>query len=311
LSNPDLRSESDSHPPPIFNGKNSPPTYMKDNFNRRATKRGSFLAPAGRVAAAPARSLRRLSLVEMTSSHLMTATRIQASGDHARVDRRGVFLLMAALSGLSLCASTAAGLGVGETIPATSFADADESHPGDNSIVRKDYKSRNVGYIEKGSWIRFPGFDFGDTGAAAFEAVVATPRNNARIEIRIDSHTGPIIGKLDAANTGSFNNYQPFRSYIDTTVKGCHDLYLVFFFEQGPKKSDRWGINLREFRFNTGDAASTTFVEPPSTPFGGNATLWGLSLLAAGLIGGGLCLWALMKPPLKKQTMSIPAPRRS
>ena len=69
------------------------------------------------------------------------------------------------------------------------------------------------------------GVDFGK-GAKKFFATASSTVDGSKIEMRIDSPDGQVIGTLNVANTGGNNNYETFAT--DVKVKGQHDLYFVF-----------------------------------------------------------------------------------
>ena len=56
----------------------------------------------------------------------------------------------------------------------------------------------NVGWIENGDYIKVKGVAFG-TGATSFTARVASATSGGRIELRLDSLTGPLVGHLHRA----------------------------------------------------------------------------------------------------------------
>lgn len=84
----------------------------------------------------------------------------------------------------------------------------------------------NIGFIENGDYIKVEGVQFG-TGAASFEASVSSASNGGRIELRLDSRTGPLIGTLQVQGTGGWQSWQT-QSTTVSGAAGIHDLYLVF-----------------------------------------------------------------------------------
>ena len=93
----------------------------------------------------------------------------------------------------------------------------------------------NVRKIGNGEWIKIRGVDFGK-GAKSFEASVASSKNGGIIEIRLDSLTGGLLGKLAIKSTGGLQNWVLQSSKV-IKKKGIHDLYLVF------KSNDRQLFN--------------------------------------------------------------------
>ena len=104
----------------------------------------------------------------------------------------------------------------------------------------------DVGYIENGDWIKVKGVDFG-SGAASFDARVASAANGGNIELRIDSLTGTLVGTCAVESTGGWQTWAT-KSCNVTGATGVHDLYLKFTGESG------YLFNLNWFKF-TNDVA--------------------------------------------------------
>ncbi len=82
-----------------------------------------------------------------------------------------------------------------------------------------------------GDWIAFNNYDFG-TGQTTFSARAALDYMNghtSKIEIRLDSLTGPIIGNcnIEPTQMNDWNYFQTFSTNITNTT-GTHNLYLIF-----------------------------------------------------------------------------------
>ena len=84
----------------------------------------------------------------------------------------------------------------------------------------------NVGYIENGDWLRFNSLDFG-SGAASFEARVASANNGGNLEIRLDSPTGSLAGTCIITGTGGWQNWIT-KSCSVSGLSGIHNIYLKF-----------------------------------------------------------------------------------
>lgn len=80
--------------------------------------------------------------------------------------------------------------------------------------------------IENGDYIKVRSVDF-EKGATYFEASVASDSKGGKIEIRIDSLTGDLLGILDVKNTYNSLNWEVLTCNI-FKKKGIHDLYFVF-----------------------------------------------------------------------------------
>ncbi|BCJ93967.1 endo-1,4-beta-xylanase [Anaerocolumna cellulosilytica] len=85
---------------------------------------------------------------------------------------------------------------------------------------------RNVSFIENGDWIKITGVDFG-TGAASFEARVASATSGGTIEIRLDSPNGTLVGTCQVGQTSGWQNWTTKTTTV-AGATGVHDLYLKF-----------------------------------------------------------------------------------
>ncbi len=84
---------------------------------------------------------------------------------------------------------------------------------------------KGLGYISSGDYVAFKNIDFG-SGATSFKALVAD-QATANIELRLNSPSGTLIGKLPVEATGDWNTYQEQTCSV-SKVTGVNDLYLVF-----------------------------------------------------------------------------------
>lgn len=106
-----------------------------------------------------------------------------------------------------------------------------------------------IGYLDNADWLRFDRVDFGDL-TNQFFVKLAVPADNAggRIELRLDSLDGKIVGTMNVADTGGWDIYN--TQSIDTDdITGVHDLYIRFltdlggvanidWFQFGPRRAD-------------------------------------------------------------------------
>lgn len=104
---------------------------------------------------------------------------------------------------------------------------------------------QNVGFIENGDYLIFTNIDF-DSGAASFQARVASATSGGNIEIRLDSITGTLVGTCPVTGT------EGWQAWVDAAcsvsgVSGIHDLYLKFTGGSG------YLFNLNWFTFSKGD----------------------------------------------------------
>jgi glucuronoarabinoxylan endo-1,4-beta-xylanase len=115
----------------------------------------------------------------------------------------------------------------------------------------------NVGYIDNGDYLCYQKIDFGK-GFPYFEARVASATAGGNIEIRLDSTTGTLIGKLSVTSTGGWQDYVT-KACAVTGAAGVHDLYLVFTGGAG------YLLNINWFRF-TEKTVVTQNDTPVPTP---------------------------------------------
>lgn len=84
----------------------------------------------------------------------------------------------------------------------------------------------NVGWIENGDWIKVKGAAFG-TGAASFNARVASAGSGGTIELRLDNPTGTAVGGCKVPVTGGWQTWTSVSCPVNGAT-GTHDLYLRF-----------------------------------------------------------------------------------
>jgi len=84
----------------------------------------------------------------------------------------------------------------------------------------------NVGFIDNGDYLKVKGVAFG-TGAASFSARVASATSGGRIEVRMDSAGGSVVGTCTVAGTGGWQSWTTTTCPV-TGATGTHDLYLRF-----------------------------------------------------------------------------------
>lgn len=89
--------------------------------------------------------------------------------------------------------------------------------------------------IDNGDYIKVRSVDFGK-GAKKFQASVATASSGGKIEIRIDSKDGTLLGTLEVTNTGGDQIWETASCKI-AKMKGVHDVYFVFKGGEGPEYS--------------------------------------------------------------------------
>lgn len=100
--------------------------------------------------------------------------------------------------------------------------------------------SANIRYINSGHWVMYDNIDFGNGQWKTFITKIAVWDSESDdsqifsgkdIEIRLDSRTGTLIGKLTVAGTGGWDKYRTQATLLNQNVTGIHNVYLLF--EQG------------------------------------------------------------------------------
>jgi arabinoxylan arabinofuranohydrolase len=109
----------------------------------------------------------------------------------------------------------------------------------------------DVGWIENGDYIKVKGVAFG-TGATSYSARVASATSGGKIELRLDSTTGPIVGTCTVAGTGGWQSWTTVSCPV-TGATGTHDLYLRFTGGSGNLFNVNW------WRFSGGTSTPTAY----------------------------------------------------
>ncbi len=85
---------------------------------------------------------------------------------------------------------------------------------------------QDVAFIENGDYVVYNNIDFG-SGAASFQARVASATNGGNIEVRLDSITGTLAGTCTVAGTGGWQTWTTKTCNI-SGASGIHNVYLKF-----------------------------------------------------------------------------------
>lgn len=150
----------------------------------------------------------------------------------------------------------------------------------------------NVRLAQDGAWCRVRGVDFGAAGAATVTASVASGDTGGRIEIRLGSDTGTLVGTLVVPGTGGWQTWTNATAAISGAA-GLQDVYFKF-------KADGTGqANLDWWQFTPVKPAIV--VEPPDKIVFPGSTLV-LSVEAAGT--GNSYQWFRDGASLAGQTQS-------
>ncbi len=112
----------------------------------------------------------------------------------------------------------------------------------------------NVRLAQDGAWFRVRGVDFGSAGAATIIGSVASGDTGGRIEIRLGSDTGTVVGTLAAPGTGGWQTWTTTTATV-TGATGVQDVYFTF------RSSGSGQANLDWWQFTPVKPAIV--VEPP------------------------------------------------
>ncbi len=96
----------------------------------------------------------------------------------------------------------------------------------------------DVTAIENGDYIKVRGVDFGD-GATSLELRVATTSSNSKVEVRLDSQTGKLVGTCALASTGGMQTWATQTCAI-REASAVHDLFFVFTGGSGSLLNFNW-----------------------------------------------------------------------
>ena len=108
---------------------------------------------------------------------------------------------------------------------------------------------QNVAYIENGDWIKFSNVDF-QNGASKAEFRVASNTNGGKIEIRVGSANGQLVGTANVGNTNGWQTWKTVSCNV-STLQGNKDIFLVF------KGGSGYLLNINWIKFSKSTPAST------------------------------------------------------
>jgi hypothetical protein len=108
----------------------------------------------------------------------------------------------------------------------------------------------DIDSIHNGDYIMVKGVDFG-TGAASFDARVASAGSGGSIEIRLDTLTGTLIGTCAVSATGGWQTWTT-KSCTISGATGVHNLYLKFTGGSGMLFNFNW------WKFNLASGINTS-----------------------------------------------------
>ncbi|MEK5504505.1 carbohydrate-binding protein [Paenibacillus sp. FSL P4-0113] len=118
----------------------------------------------------------------------------------------------------------------------------------------------NVTNVHNGDWIAVGNADFGSGGAKTFKTNIAS-NAGGKIEIRLDSATGPLVGTLNVSSTGGTQTWKE----VETTVSNATGVHKVFLVLTGTGTGNLFNIDYWQFTPNT----TGTRVEAEDMTLGG------------------------------------------
>lgn len=102
--------------------------------------------------------------------------------------------------------------------------------------------NQHVTSIQNGDWIAVGNADFGAGGARSFKANVAST-SGGKIEVRLDSADGKLVGTLNVPSTGGAQTWRE----IETAVSGATGVHKVFFVFTGTGTGNLFNFDYWQF----------------------------------------------------------------
>jgi hypothetical protein len=138
-----------------------------------------------------------------------------------------------------------------------------------------------VSFINNGDYIKVKGVAFG-TGAKSFTARVSSATSGGKIELRLGSTSGTLVGTCNVPGTGGWQTY----TSVTCTVRGATGTQDLFFRFTGNGSDSLFNFNWWQFSngsTNPPDSSTATSTAASSTTGGGQqptsnpscATLYG------------------------------------
>lgn len=114
----------------------------------------------------------------------------------------------------------------------------------------------NVGFIENNDYVKVKGVAFGN-GATSFSARVASGTSGGRIEVRLGSATGTLVGTCNVGGTGGWQTWTTVTCPISGAT-GTRDLFLRFAGNSG------YLFNLNWWQFTGGGGTGGNLLSNPA-----------------------------------------------
>jgi len=100
-----------------------------------------------------------------------------------------------------------------------------EAESGEVTGAKKNSKS--VGSTAHGHTIRFTNLNLATTKSVTLSASAGGGSKDTKVEIRLDSATGPLVSTVDIKFTGDWNKFEENKAPL-SSAPGHHDVFLVF-----------------------------------------------------------------------------------
>ena len=122
-----------------------------------------------------------------------------------------------------------------------------------NVAIQSGGTGQIVGFVQNGSWMVYNNVDFG-TGKTEFVANMSVHPTYAgnQLQLRLDSPTGTLIGRLTTTSTGDWSTFTNQKCAV-SGVSGLHNVYIV-----GSAPANAYVANIDWFTFDT---ASTSAIQ--------------------------------------------------
>ena len=85
--------------------------------------------------------------------------------------------------------------------------------------------------IDSGDFIKVAGVDFAAESPDLFAAALRLKKDNTAdgvIQVRVDSPDGELLASLSVDDLAAEQKFERREAQLLTTVRGIHDLYLIF-----------------------------------------------------------------------------------
>lgn len=107
---------------------------------------------------------------------------------------------------------------------------------------------QNVSIISRGDWCRYDNVTLGANAIMNFRVARPVNKPDSRVEVRLGSPTGTLLGSVEVPFTGGWQTYQTVQTTL-APVTGTHSVYLVFVLADSANTSTTSLFNLNWFEF--------------------------------------------------------------